>query len=313
MNSRNPAFRRIECRALLAILMAGSVLAACGEPFDPPSLIEKTRVLGARVEVTGDSTRATPRPGEGATVTWIMAAPEAVPALGWAFVVCRYGFATPTEACSPAPLAVAQGTGTPTFEVLVPTADVLGAAPRLQLFGQICENSAPTLDPQTNLPTCAGVGTMATVDIYLELGDQANHSPGLANRPLWFDGADWPADDGTVDCASLPHVAAGSKRHALRLATLSEDRETIVTPSADPTAAPTSAREALQISNFTTAGKLGQTYSFVEADDLRSEADLEVSWDAPEAVPASGKVQFTFVARDLRGGVGLATRTACVE
>jgi hypothetical protein len=302
---------RIE--PLLAILLAGTVLAACGEPFDPPSLIEKTRVLGARVEVTGDFTRATPRPGESATVTWIMAAPEALPPLAWTFVVCRYSAGSPAEACAPAPLAVTQGTGTPVFEVAVPTADVLGATPRLQLFGQICQDSAPTLDPQTNLPTCAGTGTMATVDIYLELGDQANHSPALADRPFWFDGAAWPADDAAADCASLPQVTTGSIGHVLRLATLTEDRETIVIPSADPTAAPTTTREVLQISNFTTAGKLGQTYSFVEADDPRSEADVDVTWDAPAFSPIDHRIHFTFVARDLRGGVGLATRTACLQ
>ena len=302
---------RIETRALLAILLAGTALSACGEPFDPPSLIEKTRVLGARVEVTGDATRATPRPGESATVTWIMAAPEALPPLGWAFVVCRYA-ATSAEACAPTPLAVAQGTGTPSFQVQVPTADVLGTTPRLQLFGQICQDSAPTLDPQTNLPTCAAAGTMATVDIYLQLGEQANHSPALADRPFWFDGADWPADEAAADCASLPHVAAGSKGHVLRLATLAEDRETIVTPGADSTTAPSTTREVLQISNFTTAGKLGQTYSFVEADDARPEADVDVTWDAPELSPTDGRIHFVFVARDLRGGVGHATRTACV-
>ena len=302
---------RIE--PLLAFLLAGTVLAACGEPFDPPSLIDKTRVLGARVEVTGDTTRATPRPGESATVTWIMAAPEALPPLAWTFVVCRYSAGTPAEACAPAPLAVAQGTGTPSFQVQVPTADVLGTTPRLQLFGQVCQDNAPTLDPQTNLPTCAGAGTMATVDITLQLGEQANHNPALAARPFWFDGAEWPADDAAADCTSLPHVAAGSKGHVLRLATLAEDRETIVTPSADPTAAPTTTREVLQISNFTTAGKLGQTYSFVEADDPRGEADVDVTWDAPELSPADGRVHFVFVARDLRGGVGLATRTVCLQ
>jgi hypothetical protein len=304
---------RIANRTFLAILLASTAFAACGKPFDPPSLIDRTRVLGARVEVTGDTTRATPRPGERATVTWIMAAPEALPPLAWLFVVCRYGTGTPADACAPAPLAVSQGTGTPTFEVAVPTADVLGTTPRLQLFGQICEDSAPILDPQTSLPTCAGAGTTATLDIYLQLGDQANHSPALADRPFWFDGADWLADAAALDCASLPRVAAGSKGHVIRLATLAEDRETIVTPSADPTVAPTTTREVLQISNFTSDGKLGQTYSFVEADDPRVEADIDVTWDAPELSPIDGRIHFTFVARDLRGGVGLATLTVCLE
>jgi len=310
--------RTIPHRAFLAILLAGTALAACGEPFDPPSLIEKTRALGARVEVTGDPTRATPRPGESATVTWIMAAPDALPPLGWAFLVCRSGVANPAEACAPAPLAIAQGSGTPSFELAVPTADTLGSTQRLQLFGQICQDSAPIVDPQSNLPTCAGAGTRVTLDIALQLGEQGNHSPALAERPFWFDGVAWPADAG-ADCASLPRVAAGSKGHVIRLTTLAEDRETLVVPAADPsdvTATPTTTREVLQISNFTTAGELGQSYSVVEASDPRSEADLDVKWDAPDSASDSfrdGIVHFIFVARDLRGGVGLATRTVCVE
>ena len=303
----------IGTRALLTILLSSTALAACGEPFDPPSLIEKTRVLGATVEVIGDPARATPQPSESATVTWIMAAPEALPPLAWAFVVCGFGAATPAEACAPAPLASAQGTGTPSFQVLVPTMDMLGDAQRLTLFGQICQDGAPALDPQTNLPTCPGAGTFATLDLYLQRTDQPNHNPDLADRPFWFDGADWPVDAPTLDCATLPHVAAGSKGHLLRLRTLAEDRETFVTPPTDATGAPTTTREVLQLSNFTTAGELGQSYAFVEADDARAEADIEVTWDAPETVPADGRVHFTFVARDLRGGVGVVTRTACVE
>jgi hypothetical protein len=312
MTSRNPRSYRFDTRTLLAALAVAVTAPACAEEFDPPSLIEKTRVLGATVQVVGDPMRATPRPGETATVTWIMAAPEALPLLGWLFVVCRYG-TSPAEACAPMPLAVAQGTGTPTFEVGVPAADLLGTTPRLQLFGQICQDSVPAIDPATNLPACAGGGTMATLDIYPQLGDQANHSPALADRPFWLDGADWPADSAAPDCAGLPRVAAGSTGHVLRLATLAEDRETIVTASADATVAPTTTREVLQISNFTTAGKLGQSFSFVEANDPRSEADVDVTWDAPKVSPVDGRVHFTFVARDLRGGVGLATRTVCLE
>jgi hypothetical protein len=292
--------RTIPTHAFLAILLAGTALAGCGEPFDPPSLIEKTRVLGARVEVHGDSTRATPRPGETATVTWIMAAPGDLPPLGWAFVVCPSG-----ESCAAAPLAIAQGTGTPSFEVAVPDAETLGATQRLQLVGQICEDSAPTFDPQPNLPTCAAAGTRVTLDIALQLGDEGNHNPALADRPFWFDGVAWPTDVG-ADCASLPTVPAGSKGHMIRLTTLAEDRETIVA------ATPTTTHEALQVSNFTTAGELGQSYSVIEASDPRSEADLDITWDAPDS-PTAGGVHFIFVARDLRGGVGLATRTVCVE
>jgi hypothetical protein len=307
MTARN--FHRFASRPSFAALLAATLLPACGEPFDPPSLIERTRVLGATVQVTGDPTRATPRPGETATVSWIVTAPEALPALAWAFVLCRAGAASPAEACAPAPLALAQGTGVPVFVVTAPAAEVLGATPRLTLYGQICEGGAPVLDPQSNLPACPGAGTFATLDIFVERTDQANANPGLADRPLWLDDVALPADEHAPDCTTLPRVAAGSRGHVLRLRTLPEDRETFVS---DPATAAT-AREALQISGFTTAGELGQSYAFVDAGDARAEADVEIGWDAPAEIPASGHVRFTFVARDLRGGVGVVTRTICIE
>jgi hypothetical protein len=292
---------------------AATLLAGCGEEFDPPSLIAGTRVLGAVVQVDGDETRATPQPGETATVTWIVTAPGQVPPIGWAFVVCPAGPSADQAACAAAPLAIPQGTGTPQFRLAVPAVDVLGDTSRLTVIGQICENGVPSLDPQTGMPACPGAGTTATIDIYLQRTTDSNHNPPLAARPFWFDGAAWPADDGTLDCTSLPTVAAGSKEHVLRLATLAEDRETIVSPAVDPAAAPTTTREMLQISSFDTDGELGQTYAFVAAEDESLESDVEIKWDAPDVAPAGGRVHFYFVARDLRGGVGFATRTVCVQ
>jgi hypothetical protein len=302
-----------DSHALLAILLASTALPACGEPFDPPSLIEKTRVLGATVEVAGDPTRATPRPGESATVSWIMAAPDAVPALAWTFVVCRFGAASPSEACAPAPLAIVQGSGAPSFVVTVPTTDVLGDAPRLTLYGQICQDGAPVLDPLTGLPGCPGVGTMTTLDLYLQTTEQGNHNPDLANRPFALDGVAWPSDDPTLDCALLPRLAAASTGHVISLRTLAADRETIAAPPAEAAGTPARTREILQISSFTTAGELGQSFAFVETDDTQADTDVELTWDAPTGAPVDGRVHFTFVARDLRGGVGFTSRTACVE
>jgi hypothetical protein len=285
-------------------LLVPLVLAGCMEEFDPPSLIERARPIGALVQVDGDPMRATPRPGEAATVTWLMAAPGELPPLFWAFAVCRAGLGDQTAACAPAPLAVADGQGAPSFQIVVPTEDVLGDAQRLTIFGQICENGAPVL--VGNVPACPGAGDTVTVDILLQRSEQANHSPALAQRAFWFDGVDWPVDMGG-DCAGLPVVAAGSKEHVITLRMLAEDRETVV--QADGTLA----RETLQISQFTTDGDLDHSYNFVEASDESAVSDLEVMWDAPEVAPVDGRVRFTFVARDLRGGVGYATRAVCVQ
>lgn len=280
------------------------LLAGCAEEFDPPSLIDKTRPLGAEVRVDGEPNRSTPRPGETATVTWLMATPGAMPSLAWMFAVCRAGLATTAEACTPTPFATFTGTDSPSFRFDVPSQEILGGATRLLITGQICADGAPTLDPQTGMPTCPGQGNTVTATLFLQQADDGNHSPALPERPFTFDGADWMAD-GAGDCAGLPSVAIGSKDHVLRLRVLAEDRETYG-------AGDTTAREQLQLSQFTTAGELGQTYFVVEPSNQDPWNDLESKWDAPETMPPDGQVHFIFVARDLRGGVTHTTRTVCL-
>jgi hypothetical protein len=304
---------RIKLSILALATCAATLLGGCGQDFDPPSLISKTRVLGAEVRVDGDPSRATPQPAETATVTFIVVAPTQVPSLGWAFVVCQADPTTNPASCAAAPLASFQGTGTPELRIAVPAAEALGNTSRLTVVGQICDDGLPAIDPQTGLPACGGAGTMVTVDVHLDRTGTPNRNPDLAARPLWIDGIAWSPDDVALDCASLPTVVAGSKEHVLRLATLAEDRETVVTPAADPANPTTTTREMLQISSFDTAGKLGQSYALVPSEDTSPESDVEIKWDAPEVPPADGRVRFYFVARDLRGGVGLATRTVCVQ
>src|SRR6188768_3793123 len=67
--------------------------AGCGDPIKRVELIEEPRVLGARAEVMGDPTRATPRPGETLQVRWLVAAPEGDPVSGFALRACS----TPRE------------------------------------------------------------------------------------------------------------------------------------------------------------------------------------------------------------------------
>jgi hypothetical protein len=111
-----------------------------------------------------------------------------------------------------------------------------------------------------------------------------------------------------------PRVTAGSKGHVIGDTTESSDREPYTIVTGDPPVA-ASTRESLQISQFTTAGKLKSQFSFVEATDENATTTVDVTWDAPEAalVPAAGAaVTFTFVVRDDRGGADWTTRTLCV-
>jgi len=279
-----------------------AALAACGPTFDPASLIDTTRVLGARVEVAGAPDRASPRAGETVDVTWLVTSPAATPPLRWAFAVC-----TPAGGlgCASEPLAVFEGTDVPPrLSFAVPPAT---SATSLIVYGALCAggDAMSAFDPQS--ATCTGDGTTALLTIPLQLGDDANHNP-TADRGFTFDGQPWPA---TGDpCATGPRVTAGTQDHVLGNLTDASDRERYPTASATP------ARESLQISQLTTAGTLQAQFSFVEATDERATTTVERTWDAPEAdeVAAGGlAVTFTFVVRDGRGGTDWTTRAACVE
>jgi hypothetical protein len=291
--------------------------AACGPTFDPASLIQDTRVVGARVEVEGAPERATPAPGETAHVTWLVTAPEAIPPLAWTFVACVSGMAGGAGGpdCLAAPLARFDGTDRPPrISVPVPAETDLGRGTSLVVYGQVCAGagSTPVFEPRSGLPGCTGGrGTTVSLDVPLLLGADANHNP-KAERAFWLDGEPWPAGD--APCAQGPRVVAGTPDHVIRAATDGGDRE-VYTSFVGVPPVPTPARERLQISQFTTAGELKSQYSFVEATDLRAAPTVEVTWEAPDAdeVPPDGlPVTFTFVMRDERGGADWTTRSLCV-
>lgn len=294
-------------------------IAGCGPTFDPASLITNTRVVGARIEVDGAPDRASPLPGETVNVTWLVTSPDVTPPLGWTFAVCAPGTGTSSTACLAAPLARFDGTATPPrISILVPSGAVLGGATSLTLGGAICAgvDSMPQFDSQTGLANCSNGGrsTAVVLDIPLQQGDEANHNP-IADRAFTFDGLAWAAPTAADDpCVQGPRVTAGSNNHVIGNTTDGSDREPYTVVTGDPPAV-TTTRESLQISQFTTAGKLNSQFSFVEATDDNATTTVEVTWDAPEAAEAAAAgaaVTFTFVVRDDRGGADWTSRSLCV-
>jgi hypothetical protein len=314
----------IPVPATLGLLLLGlcgaTFLPGCGPTFDPASLIKTTRVLGARVQVEGAPDRATPRPGETASVTWLITSPQATPPLGWAFAVCVPGTVggKPSLGCQSAPLALFQGTAfPPRIALAVPAAGVLGTATSVVLYGEICAgpDSLPTFDAQSGVPGCSGGGgTTVSLDLPLQRADDANHNP-TADRTFTFDGQAWDAlPSGGDPCLLGPRASAGTKDHLIGITTAGSDREPYTAMVGDPPVA-TPRRESLQISQFTTAGKLTSQFSFVEGSDGSPATTVDVTWEAPKVaeVPAAGlPVTFTFVVRDNRGGIDWTTRAACV-
>jgi hypothetical protein len=291
-------------------------IAGCGPTFDPASLIEGTRVIGARVEVEGAPDRASPKPGEMADVSWLVTSPEVTPPLRWTFAVCLPGNGSLT--CGSAPLATFQGADTPPrIAFAVPALDLLGGATSVTVYGQICAgaDSLPLFDAQHGLPSCTGGGgTTVSLSVPVQAGDEANHNP-TADRAFTLDGQPWAAATvGDDPCANGPRLSGASKDHVVGNLTNGSDREAYTVLEGSPAVA-TQTRESLQVSQFVTAGKLKSQFSFVEATDEQPATVVNVTWEAPQAadIPANGlAVTFTFVVRDNRGGTDWTTRALCV-
>ena len=66
-------------KASRVIVVLAFASGACGDPLVSVERIASLRALAARVEVECDPDRATPLPGETATVRFLVAAPELSP------------------------------------------------------------------------------------------------------------------------------------------------------------------------------------------------------------------------------------------
>ncbi|MEY4508553.1 MAG: hypothetical protein RLZZ450_675 [Pseudomonadota bacterium] len=290
-------------------------LTACAS-FDPGSLITDTRVLGAEVEVEGDPQRTTPRPGESAKLSLLLAGLDAAPEVKWALVVCRPG-SSQDAACQGEPLAVASGTGsTPTLTLTVPGEAQLGATKTLQVGGIVCQRGEPELS--NDGPRCAGEGADGTTLVYeLALaravdGSDENLAPQLVDTALRFDDEAWTTTSiDTPSCAgqALPTFHADEKEHAIDIELGPNVRELAMGDDGKATF------EELQLSHFVTAGELSRQFSFVEPTDLSERPKVTVKWTAPKANKLVGDSQtasLTLIVRDMRGGIARTERVFCI-
>jgi hypothetical protein len=305
--------------AIVAVLIAG-----CSNDLPVASQLERTRVLGARVEVASDPGRAEVSPGEAASVSWIVAGPSAPATLDWAFALCT----TAGGDCKEAPQPIATGSDAPvTVAFTTPDAATLGADQLPLMLGVVCADGAIGFDPNTALGACSGAGASGTTVRFVvpvaPAGETPNHHPVFTNDVFEIGGAAWDPATATAaapgdacDATSgLPIVAAtpdgkDAVKQEIRIVSDGDDRETFT-----PAGKTGPQLEDLQISNFTTAGKFESSYAAIFATDTRPDADVIVKWEPPAAaaVPGGGEVvAFHFVVRDLRGGLDVASRALCV-
>ena len=293
---------------LLCLLFGG-----CDDPLLPSQHIERLRVLGARVEALDDASRAWPRPGETAHMSWLVADPTPAPVLGWAFRAC---VAEPLDRgmpkCRQAPFYEARSTGTssalPAFDFPVPQASAFEATDRLIVQGAVCRDAEPLLVEPLEQTSCAGELALALMEVRVELDEEMNTNPAVSADALSFDGAPMvetapPAEDCSLPGAMTIARADGGQ-HRIVMALSPSDRDALralLGPSL----------ETLLVSHFSSAGSLARAVSVIEGGSV--DLSVAVDWESPHSAPATGMlVRFYFVVRDLRGGVDWSVKRLCV-
>src|SRR5690606_14127743 len=123
-------------------------------------LVDRTRVLAARVEAAAEPSRSSLAPGERARVTWLIGAPSGTPGLAWSFATCPApdGF-LPELRCRDGAHATGHGRAESELAVMeldVPPAEVVASAQELLLLAAFCEAGEPALDPVRFEATCSG-------------------------------------------------------------------------------------------------------------------------------------------------------------
>ena len=290
----------------ILVLTTGLWLLGCDDPLKSVELVQEPRVLGARVEVDGDAGRAAPAPGESATATFLVAAPELETSLGFAFLACS---AAPREssrsACAGPPFAqiLSENGMTAAASLSFDVPADLDPNGRVALLGIICPGGTPSDDGSS----CDGPDPGTPVQLELELArdDDANLNPKLQAGSIAFDDAEWaelPALDG--ECAGLGFLEVSvQSKHIVTVNLDQSDRDALPRPSKlDPS------RESLQLSHFTTAGDLTRAFETIAWDS--DELVRTTHWTAPKE---PGLVRFWFVLRDFRGGGAFVERAVCVR
>ena len=283
--------------------------AACTSTLDPATLIARDRVLGAKVTVDVDPQRAWPAAGESATVTWITTSPGTPPMFSWVLAACPAATTEGFPICAGPVFAHSEATGSVPVLALAIPADI--ASESVVVLGAICASGTPVIDDTTFAASCddGSLADEVSEHIIIATGGATNHHPNMVEAPFTLAGTTW--DGGDESCDGLPVIAAGTEKLLVGVSFDASAREWFAV-AGDPTPW----REELQLSPFATAGELVERYAYVEADDTRDVSPIAVEWTAPDAdeVPADGlRVAFTFVVRDLRGGIDVTTRALCVR
>ncbi len=258
-------------------MVAGLLLAGCGDPLVERQLIVDTRVLAVKVVPTAEPEQAQARPGEVVSAEALVA-PEA-PA-GWALQACVVEPTTSGLLRCRTSLARERGQGVPRLDWTMPEGEGL----RVGLVGLVCDEAVDDIRAAWPNWTCRG-GKANPFSFELNTSESHRH-PVIGDGALRLDGEVWNDPS--------PCVAPGSTHSIVWTAS---DAELEVVDEE---------REQWLVSHFVTAGELERPFSTATVDDRV----VELQWVAPMD---ERDTTFYLVVRDQRGGVAWLTRSLCSE
>lgn len=278
-----------RARALGLVLGTLLASAAC-EPIEPASILERPRILGAKIVLPGDPGRASPRPGEDVVLEVISASRDVARGAfsSSSFVLCE-AVDDPIEArCAGPRVATARATGPddPRVPFLLPP----GFGKRALVFAMLCVDGGAEIDPSSLRGSCAG-GTGQEMAVRFDVGSAANLHPVLGDDAITIDGARAPSGSGGCDGGAI-RVRADGLTHpiVIAVANLEEGEDPLV-------------------SHVVTRGELEGLYS-----SRRDDGTFRVGWEVrPDFAGTRIDARLHVVVRDGRGGTASRIVDACLE
>lgn len=279
-----------------AALLGLVVLAGCADDLVNGSVVDRPRLLGARVEAKADPRRASLVAGEAAHVRWLVASrgPKTPVSIAWALCATPDGnFAMPR--CTSAPVATGIASSD-AFDFVAPA-----LAPDAQMLVAVCTSGAATLDPARFEGTCVGEAPLlGATSVKLE---GVNLNPEIAADDVLLDGAVVPPTElgePGAPCTPTPEMpllvtGAGDRPFAFRFRNdAREEGETLI------------------VTHTVTFGELDRQFSAIDPHEAAPKV-AEVKWEPAAASEAGVVVESFFVLRDGRGGTAFSRRALCAR
>jgi hypothetical protein len=295
----------------LAFLSLSYLAFACSGSSDSKLAQDVATVLGARLEVEGEPSRASADLGERVNLSWLSLSPASLQATGWAFSACIGQVGDDgSPICRQSPFASGQLPPTadaPRFRFQIPPKARVEAGDALLVTAAGCADAEPKPIALNGLePDCSGQGEGIAVLAKFELGSAAaNHHPSFDAAPLLRDGAPWTASASASACGDqgVDTVRAGAGPQPITVQVSPTSREGLDDAGT---------LEKLQVLHFASAGAFEQVTSVLDDDST----SVVATWQPPPAISVPSKglvVRFGFVLQDGRGGADFAERSLCVR